>query len=215
MIGGVATMQLLTKDDALRCVDERAAVLDAAGNPCNPFASSVWARHFLAEIADDGWTVLAPQADGDGVSLMLLYRDAKSPDRCMALANYYASLYSPMASTARDRPQAMSALVRQLSSLRPRLSTVNFSPLDAASPDTAALAGALSDQGWYVRRYFCFGNWTLPCEGLSFGDYMATRDSQLRNTHARKAKKLLAAGTLEIASRPDEVDAAILGAGAD
>lgn len=202
-------MQLLTKADALRYVEEHAAVLDAPGNPGNPFASSVWTRHFLAEVADDNWTVLAPQADGDGRSLMLLYRDARSPARCMALANYYASLYSPMASTARDRPQAMAALARQVSDLRPRIGAVNFAPLDAASPDTAALADALSDQGWYVRRYFCFGNWTLPCDGLSFEGYMAARDSQLRNTHVRKAKKLLAAGTLQIATRPDEVDAAM------
>ena len=202
-------MQLLTKADALRYVVEHAAVIDAAGNPRNPFFSSVWTRHFLAEVADDGWTVLAPQGDGDGRSLMLIYRDAKSPARCMALANYYASLYSPMASTARDRPRAMAALVRQLSDQRPRIGTVNFAPLEATSPDTAALAAALSNQGWYVRRYFCFSNWTLPCDGLSFAEYMAARDSQLRNTHARKSKKLLAAGTLQIATRPEEVDAAM------
>lgn len=202
-------MQLMTKAAALRYVVEHAAVLDAAGNPRNPFFSSVWTRHFLAEVADDSWTVLAPQADGDGRSLMLIYRDAGSLTRCMALANYYASLYSPMASTAGDRPRAMAALVRQLSEQRPRIGTVNFAPLEAASPDTAALATALSDQGWYVRRYFCFGNWTLPCDGLSFDDYMAARDSQLRNTHARKSKKLLAAGTLQIATRPNEVDAAM------
>ncbi|MDP1693698.1 MAG: GNAT family N-acetyltransferase [Burkholderiaceae bacterium] len=202
-------MQLLTKTDALRFVSENTAVLDAAGNPSNPFASSVWMRHFIDQVVEDAWTVVAPELDGDGRALMLLYREAQSPSRCLALTNYYASLYSPMASTARDRPQAMAALVQQLSALRPRVGTVNFAPLDAASPDTAALSAALSEQGWYVRRYFCFGNWTLPCDGLSFERYMATRDSQLRNTHARKAKKLLATGTLQIAMRPDEVDAAM------
>ena len=202
-------MQLLTKIDALRFVAENSAVLDAAGNPCNPFASSVWMRHFISQVAEDTWTMVAPDIGGDDRALMLLYRDAQSPSRCLALANYYASLYSPMASTAPNRPRAMTALVRQLSDLRPRVGTVNFAPLDAASPDTAALAAALSQRGWFVRRYYCFGNWTLPCDGLSFGQYMATRDSQLRNTHLRKAKKLLAAGTMQIATRPDEVDAAM------
>jgi hypothetical protein len=206
---GAATTQLLTRADALQFAESHASVLDAAGNPCNPFASSLWTRHFLTEVADDDWTILAPNAESDGRSLMLLYCEAGAPTRCMALANYYASLYSPLASTARDRPRAMAALVQQLSDLRPRIGSVNFAPLDDESPDTAALVGALSDQGWYVRRYFCFGNWTLPCDGLSFDDYMTTRDSQLRNTYARKAKKLLAAGTLQVATQPDEVDAAM------
>jgi hypothetical protein len=209
MSAGVASLQLLTKADALRFVEEHAAVLDAAGNPCNPLTSSARTGHFVAEVADDAWTILASQADGDGRSLMLLYRNAGSPTRCMALANYYASLYSPLASTAHDRPRAMAAPVQQLSALRPRIGSVNFAPLDAASPDTAALVEVLSDQGWYVRRHFCFGNWTLPCEGLAFDDYIAARDSQLRNTYARKAKKLLAAGFLQIATHPDEVDAAM------
>ena len=200
-------MRLLTKPEALQCFDERASVLDATCNPCNPFASSVWLRHFVDQVATDDWSVVIPEANGDGTSLMLLYRDARMPAKCMALANYYASLYSPVASTARDRPRAITALVRQVTDLRPRIGTINFAPLEADSSDTSILADALSEQGWYVHRYYCFGNWTLPCDGLDFDAYMATRESQLRNTYARKAKKLFAAGTLSIATRVDEVDA--------
>lgn len=202
-------MRLLTKTEALRFVAEHAALFDAPGNPRNPFASSVWLRHFIAEVVADDWTLMAAQATGDAHSTMLLYHEAAAPARGLALANYYASLVSPLASTALDRPRAIGALVDDLSALRPRLATLRLAPLDADAPDTAALAGALAGRGWYLRRYFAFGNWTLPCDGLAFDTYLAGRDSQLRNTLARKTKKLLAGGTLEIATRPHEVDAAM------
>ena len=208
-------MKTLNKAQMLRFIDESVAVLDAPGNPVNPFASSVWLRNFVSEVATESWDILVPDADaGDShvKSLMLLYRDAPSSSRLAALSNYYASLYSPMASTARtasDRKGAMASLVRDLSDCRPRLDVVNFSPLDAESADTDALASALAERGWFARRYYCFGNWTLPCEDLSFEQYLATRDSQLKNTLGRKSKKLLAAGTLEIVTKPDDVDGAM------
>ena len=208
-------MKPLNKAQMLRLIDDSAAVLDAPGNPVNPFASSVWLRHFVTEVATDAWTMLVPEAStapSAEQSMMFLMRDPVARAKCTALSNYYASLFSPLASTASassGRKEAMAALVRQLSEVRPRLATVNFAPLDAESADTAALAAALSGRGWFARRYHCFGNWTLPCEGMTFEQYLSTRDSQLKNTLGRKAKKLLAAGTLEIVTRPEQVDAAM------
>ena len=205
-------MKTLNKAQMLRFIDESVAVLDAPSNPVNPFASSVWLRNFVAEVATDSWDILVPDDHHGGSqerSLMLLFRDGSSSTRVGALTNYYASLYSPMASTASDRKGAMASLVRELSDCRPRLDVVNFSPLDAESTDTDALATALAERGWFARRYYCFGNWTLPCEGLSFEQYLATRDSQLKNTLGRKSKKLLAAGTLEIVTEPEDVNAAM------
>jgi hypothetical protein len=202
-------MPKLTKAEALRYLEQRTSVIDALTNPRNPFATSIWLHHFIEEVVSDDWTLFVPESVGDGCSLMLLYLHPKAPSRCLPLANFYTSLYSPLASTAADRVRAINSLARELSAERPRLSTVNFAPLDAASADTPALEVGLAAQGWFVRRYFCFGNWTLPCEGLSFEQYMASRDSRLHNTYERKSKKLLAAGTLEIATRPEEVDAAM------
>lgn len=208
-------MKLLDKTQMLRFIDDAAAVFDAPGNPVNPFASSVWLRHFVSEVATDAWTLLVPQAGtpaSDGPSVLCLYKEAATPSRAHALSNYYASLYSPLASAASaavDRSGAMMSLVRELSGARPRLDVVNFAPLAAESPDTVALAAALAANGWYARRYRCFGNWTLPCAGVSFDEYMASRDSQLKNTCERKTKKLLAAGMVEIVTRPQDVDAAM------
>ena len=203
------SMHVLTKSEALPFLRERAEVLDAAGNPSNPFGSSEWVLHFVDQVAGEDWRVLAVEDGAAGDSLMLLYREARAPGRCMALANYYASLYSPLSSTAPDRAQAAVHIVRQLGDARPRIATVQLAPLDGQAEDTAALASALAGQGWYVRRYFCFGNWYLPCEGVTFEAYMGSRDSQLRNTWARKSKRMLAAGRVRIVTTPDAVESAM------
>lgn len=202
-------MRILTKGEALQFVRERTEMLDAAMNPPNPFASSAWVQHFIEQVVREDGSVLAIEASAGADSLMLLYRDALAPGRCMALANYYSSLYSPLNGMAPDRAQAMVQVVRQLNGLRPRIATVNLAPLDGQAEDTVALTDAFARRGWYVRRYFCFGNWYLPCEGLTFDAYMGSRDSQLRGTWARKSKKLLAAGRLQIVTTPDGVEAAM------
>jgi hypothetical protein len=199
-------IHLLSKSEALQFVRERADVLDAATNPPNPFACSEWVRHFIDQVVPMDRSVLAIEAR-DG--LMLLYRDARAPGGFRALANYYASLYSPLNSKAPDRAQIVAHVVRQLTDMRPRISTLNLAPLDEQAADTEALTRALTSQGWYVRRYFCFGNWYLPCDGVTFDAYMRGRDSQLRNTWARKSKKLLAAGRMEIITATSDVEAAM------
>ncbi len=202
-------MPRLTKAEALRYLEAHAPTLDALQNPRNPFGSSAWLQHFVAEVAEDDWTLFFPEASGDGHSLMCLVLDPRHPSRARPLSNYYTSLYAPFASTAADRGAAQQALVRDLARERPQLSTANFAPLDAACPDVLGLEAALAANAWYVRRYFCFGNCHLPCAGLSFDSYMAARDSKLRSTFERKSKKLLAAGSLQIVTRPDEVDVAM------
>jgi CelD/BcsL family acetyltransferase involved in cellulose biosynthesis len=203
-------MQLLTRDAALAWIEHHAALLDAPAASANPFSSSAWLAHFVAQVIAEDERVAVVEAEAGGRRCaMLLKADARSPGRYVALANYYASLYAPMAGDAPDRPAAARALVAAVGQVRPRAVTVQLAPLDAETADTTVMAEAFAGDGWYLRRYTCFGNWTLPCAGLTFDAYLAGRDSQLRNTLARKQKKLLSAGTLEIATRPDEVDRAM------
>ncbi len=204
-------MQVLNKAQALAFVRERRELFDAAGQS-NPFAGSAWLLHFIAQVAGEDWQIIAPEDGRDGHSTLLLYREPQQPYRCSALTNYYASLYSPLASTASDRPGALGRLLGQLAELRPAPATLGFAPLDAQSPDTAALAASISGRGWYLRRYFCFGNWYLPCEALSFDEYMSGRDSRLYNTWKRKAKKFergAEGARLEIVTEPGRLEAAL------
>ncbi|MCK9686357.1 GNAT family N-acetyltransferase [Scleromatobacter humisilvae] len=199
----------MSKQEALAFVGANAALLDSKTNPPNPFASSEWVHHFIDQVADEDWRIVALEGMADSGNLMLAWHHVATPWRFTSLTNYYASLYSPLASLAgssEERAAAMRSVVQQLRSVRPRVATLQLAPLDGQSPDTVALLHELRHQGWHARQYFAFGNWTLPCEGLAFDAYIAARDSQVRNTLARKSKKLLAAGSLEILTEEADVD---------
>ncbi|MEP6656998.1 MAG: GNAT family N-acetyltransferase [Betaproteobacteria bacterium] len=167
--------------------------------------------HFIDQIALDDWTFTVLEHDAGGVSLMPLYSEPGARFRRSALANYYASLYSPIISSAQNRRGAIAELVRELGSVRPRCAAVNLAPLDREAADTAMLADAFSTQGWLVKKYFCFGNWYLPCAGLSFADYMDGRPSRLRNTWQRKSRRFLEGhgARLEIVCDPAAVETAM------
>lgn len=208
-------MRLLDKNQALAFVLEHGALFDHA-EPSNPFAGKTWTLNFINEIAKESWTFLVPNSPSDPRSLMLLYRDQSKPQQLLTVANYYSSLCSPFISavdSSMDRCHVLEGLVDQLRQTRPRWGVMNFSPLDRESPDTKNLFQALSSRGWITRQYDCFGNWYLPCENLSFDEYMKGRDSKLFNTWTRKKRKFERpegdATRLEIVTSPEDVQRAV------
>jgi hypothetical protein len=207
-------MQVLTRSDAAAYVRARSASCAHAART-NPFASSEWVLHFIDQIAEPDWRFVVPESRSSPGSFMLLYTTGTSK-RWSAATNYYASLYSPMASPLdgdRERATALAEIVDDVADARPRCAVVNLAPLDPDAPETSAVQHLLSERGFYVRRYFCFGNWYLPCEGLSFDEFIKGRDSQLRNTFARKAKRFKPGNPdgarLAIVTEPADVDAAM------
>ena len=190
-------MNFLKKTEALEFVRERADLFDAS---VNPFGKSAWVLHFIEQIVEDDWTIIAPEVYANGGSVMLLYSTPTAPRARVALTNYYASLYSPVASIYGG---LVGPLVSQGSTtLRPLCDSINFYPLDAEAPDTGELEDELRAHGWYCRRYFAHGNWFQP--GMTFDAYLQGRGSKLRNTLARKAKKF--SGELRIVTDPTEAN---------
>lgn len=204
-----------SRQRALDWLQQHRALVDDGMDAFNPFASSAWRQHFVAQVVDDrAMEAVLVHAEHDGQPvLMPLSRDPARPWWLRGLSNYYSSLDSVLHTRAADRDGAARAALRQLRSDQPRCAVLQLAPLDAQSAATNALRRALHAEGWYTKTYFCFGNWTFPCEGLGFAEYMKARDSQLYNTWSRKAKKFKADGSgearLHIAVRPDEVDAAM------
>lgn len=204
-------MHLLNKREMLRFVNDRFDLFDQAEH-ANPFAGSAWALHFIEQIAEDSWTFVVPGCVDDGESLMLLYRDRNKSYCISSVNNYYASLYSPIISNNNStsaRSSSIKKLIQQLDQLQPRVAVLNLSPLDDKSLDTKNVKQALSELGWYVKEYDCFGNWYLPCENLSFDAYINNRESRLYNTWVRKKKKFengkIKGARLEIVVDPADV----------
>jgi hypothetical protein len=155
-------MHILGKEQLLELLCVRRERLDAASRS-NPFLHSAWLLHWIEHVADPQWTFVVPESLFNGHSFLLLYRVGDGPLR--ALTDHNAAQFSPLISTARNKPAAMCELLAQLR----RFGVVQLAPLtlqDAKLVEEAA-------DGWYVKRYICPGNWTQPCAGLSYDSYLA------------------------------------------
>ncbi len=182
-------MRILTRAQLLRYVEDKRTLFDAAAARGNPFACSAWVLNFIEQVAADDWRYYVAEDPSQADAGLVLYSTRGSPHRRLALTNYYASLYTPLLGPAVDRAASLTAIAADLTRSRPGCAAIDLAPLAPEDDDTAALERAFSSQGWYVKRYFRFGNWHLPCADLSFADYMRARASRVRHTWSRKVKK--------------------------
>lgn len=117
-----------------------------------------------------------------------------------SLSNFYTGLYLPIkfhSPVSGQQLDALSAIARHLRTLQPRSGVIRLYPLDVDSGFFHDIASALTAAGYRSGRYFCFGNWTLPCKDLSFYTYFAARPSRVRNTVNRARKRLSGHGIWE------------------
>lgn len=190
-------MHLLNKEEVLQYIAERADLFDECSLE-NCFTGSAWLTHLVTQIGTSSSRFVVPESlETGGESTMLLF----SPDgkkRLRGLGNYYSSLYTPICSRSPDKKREAGALIRQLR----RETLIDFSPLK--EEDARNLATELRRNGWYAEEYFCFGNWFLRTNGLSFEQYMEQRPSQLRNTWSRKRKRFKDEAHLEVLTQDAE-----------
>lgn len=203
-------MRVLNRAEIIELIRANASSFDHLSES-NPFASIAWYINFIEHGTDPALLYLAPVQDGENKSLMLLCAEGNNPTRLKALRNYYASLYSPLISAASDGRAATDSLVRQCRDHRPRVATIEWTAMDPTSPDFQHLAKSLATPGWLVKQFFCFGNWYLPCEGMSFEAYMQARPRQIQNTYTRKSRKFVSdpSAKLEIVTAPEDVGRAM------
>jgi hypothetical protein len=106
------------------------------------------------------------------------------------LANYYSSLYGPIGSL----PAGLVSCLREH-----KRSVVDLHPLDPCAIEFQQLKQGLTEAGYWVDDYFCFGNWYLETAGRTYLSYLAARPSQLRNNLQRGRGRLDKAGPWHIA----------------
>ncbi|MBI5330383.1 MAG: GNAT family N-acetyltransferase [Betaproteobacteria bacterium] len=167
-----------------------------------------WFQHLAAHALPAGaraYWCLAETGAEDRACLPLALRD----DANGALVNYYSTYYTPVLS----RPEAAALLPGMLTALRQRWPGVGrwwFYPADPAAPAQVALFAALRGAGLIPFRYFCFGNWHLPCAGMDWEAYLKTRTSKMRSNIKRMSRKLEeAGGVLEVLTTPEQAEEAI------
>ncbi|MFN0163530.1 MAG: GNAT family N-acetyltransferase [Burkholderiales bacterium] len=105
------------------------------------------------------------------------------------LSNFYSPAALPLLAPAATLAAA-AMLADAASRGEARADIVDLRPIDPEAPFFMATIEELRKSGFWVDRYFCFGNWYLEVGGRSFEEYFATRPSQMRNTSRRARKKL-------------------------
>lgn len=126
-----------------------------------------------------------------------------------SLSNYYTSLYAPLL-TDKGNVYQLRHLLAAAARDHGDAHVMYFSPMDPVSPSYKSLLSEIRATGWIPFRFFCFGNWFLEIRD-NWEGYLNRRSGNLRSAVKRRNKEFKAAGgTLEIATTPEAVEAAIV-----
>lgn len=106
-----------------------------------------------------------------------------------SLSNYYASLYGPVGDSSGLGPAAWRALGRRLRA-HTLGAIVVLQPLDELGAFAQGMDRGLREAGYWVDRFFCFGNWYLRVNGQTYERYYEQRPSALRHSIERGRRRL-------------------------
>ena len=129
----------------------------------------------LACVVDQGRVVAALPLRGDGSGAW------------HALSTFYTSLFTLLLSDE-NQPAAVDCLAEGLGTLP--LQSLRLEPVADDDPGIRLLQQAMEKNGFENHRLFHFVNWSHRLHGDSFEQYFAGRPTWLRNTIARKGRKL-------------------------
>jgi Acetyltransferase (GNAT) domain len=107
-----------------------------------------------------------------------------------SLTNAHSLEHGISSAPGADLEAALAAIFSEIVAERPQWDCLCLAELDPRDSSYAALMAALRRAGLLVECAFNSGTWYEDTAGLSFGDYLAARPSELRNTWRRKRRKL-------------------------
>ncbi|HBE93350.1 MAG TPA: GNAT family N-acetyltransferase [Gammaproteobacteria bacterium] len=164
-----------------------ADTLFARGEKNSLFFSRRWYENLAANALDDDLhLLLACVVDGDSVLAILPLRTHHNGN-WHALNSYYTSLYTLLLSHV-NQQAILDCMAEGLGHLA--FQSLRLEPVAQDDPTLDKLQQAMEDCGFESHRYFRFINWSHRLQGQSFEQYLAERPSRVRNTIARKRRKL-------------------------
>lgn len=138
-----------------------------------------------------GATPLIARAASEG-ALAWLFLQREGRGKASALANWYSFAFRPIFAgnpeVVRQRAMII-AIAKRLRMARPRIASIDLSPVPSTDGAADLLAYAFQRAGWIVTAGEISTSWTANVAGLSFEDYWAARPGQLRSTLKRKLGK--------------------------
>ncbi|TDP74622.1 GNAT family N-acetyltransferase [Roseateles toxinivorans] len=134
------------------------------------------------------WMAASNAESAPGVALGLM-PVAGQRTGLASLSNYYASLYGPVGD-CRDLPPATWRALAQRVRAHAQGAIVVLQPLDEQGAFAQGMARGLREAGYWVDRFFCFGNWYLRLNGQTYEHYYEQRPSALRHSIERGRRRL-------------------------
>lgn len=151
------------------------------------FLSGPWFETLCANAVREGQTLLLAAVVDDGSVLALLPLVENDKEHLQAFSHRYTALYSLLLAGSHEEG-VHSCLAEGLALMPVRY--LNLRPVADDDTSLSGLRRAMESRGFEWRRHFRFYNWVHRTRGQSFEQYMAGRPAQLRNTIARKSRKL-------------------------
>ncbi len=179
-------MEFVCYDDWEQLPDSADSLFSRAAES-SLFFSRRWFENLTRNALDETQkTVLACVIEGDEIQAILPLMK-RSTEHWLALTNLYSSLYTLLL-TENNQREVIGCLARGLTQLP--FSSLRLEPIAEDDRNLDALQEAMESLGVNCQRRFRFYNWVHHTRGQTFQEYMAERPARVRNTIARKARKL-------------------------
>lgn len=133
-----------------------------------------------------------------GTPALVFFGATTGGRKLLGLTNYYAQEFGAVGLEAGDHNAALTALIAFIAAESPSWQSADFSYLRLDREPGEALIAEFRRHGFMVHTSFQYENWYLDIAGRSFDEYYAERSSRLKNTIARKEKKLHRESSVEI-----------------
>lgn len=150
------------------------------------FLTREWFESVYASPFEQNQTLLLASVVDQGRVLALLPLNG-ADGHWHSFSHRYTALFSLL--LAEDQQaEVLRCLVSGLARLP--MHALQLKPVGDDDHALSGLQAALEAAGYQSHQHFAFYNWIHPTRGQSFDEYMAERPAQLRNTIARKRRKL-------------------------
>jgi hypothetical protein len=151
------------------------------------FFSRRWFENLAANASDDDQHLLLACVLDEDLVLAILPLRTHHSGNWHSLSSYYTSLYTLLLAPEGQR-EILDCLAEGLGRLAFR--SLRLEPVAQDDPALKKLKQAMETGGFESQRLFRFFNWSHRLQGQSFEQYLALRPSRVRNTIARKRRKL-------------------------
>lgn len=151
------------------------------------FFTRPWFENLIEHGLDEEQAVLLACVLEENKVLALLPLSQRDGAHCYPLKHLYTSLFTLLLDE-NQQEQILACLIEGLKRLA--INSLQLDPVAGNDSSLLSLQRAMESYGYSCHYHFRFYNWIHRTKGESFADYLAARPSRVRNTIARKKRKL-------------------------